>query len=201
MEGAGSVRLTLTRRDRLDHHVEVITQIPVELTALYGAFRRERHVDDALTPGHLGAFPAFDDRPMGLNPDLSRRVRAADGTAAYLVPGDGVVAIIDERTGGGSVIGIQQALDGTGISTSFRGTGRLQIDGLLPDGVDAITIVRRNSDEIGLQVPDHLYAAEVYAEAPEELPDVVRFNLDGREQRLRVPGADDEILSLRPPSP
>jgi hypothetical protein len=28
----------------------------------------------------------------------------------------------------------------------------------------------------------------------------VRFNVDGREQRLRVPGADDEVLSLRSPS-
>lgn len=134
---------------------------------------------------------------MGLNAELSRLVRAADGTAVYLVPGHHVVATI-ERGGSGSVLGLSQALDGTGISTSFRGTGRLQILGLLPDDVHVVTVARRNGDEIDGPVPDHLYSADVHASAPEELPAVVRFDLDGREQRLRVPGAD-EILSLRAP--
>jgi hypothetical protein len=35
-----------------------------------------------------------------LNPDLSRLVGAADGTTAQLVPGDGVLAIIERRGGG-----------------------------------------------------------------------------------------------------
>jgi hypothetical protein len=189
----------LTRRPHLEHHADVINQTPPELTAAYAAFRRERRAADVLNPGYVLAFAAFRDPEMGLNAELSRLVRAAaDGTAVYLVPGGDVVAII-ERGGSGSVLGLSQALDGTGISTSFRGTGRLQILGLLPDDVHMVTVARRNGDEIDVRVPDHLYSADIHASAPEELPAVVRFDLDGREQRLRVPGADDEILSLRAP--
>jgi hypothetical protein len=167
----------------------VINQIPADLRAAYLAFRRERRPDDALTP-HTRAFPALRDTQMGLNAELSRHVRAADGTTAHLVPGEGVLAII---------LGLFQALDGTGIGTRFRGTGRLQIVGLLPDGVHTVTVVRRNGDEIDVKVPDHLYAADVQATSPEELPAVVRFDLGGQERELRVPGADDEIISLRSP--
>jgi hypothetical protein len=147
------------------------------------AFRRERRAADVLNPGYVLAFAAFRDPELGLNAELSRLVRAADGTAVYLVPGDDVVAII-QRGGSGSVLGLSQALDGTGISTSFRGTSRLQIVGLLPDDVHMVSVARRNGDEIDVRVPDHLYSADVHASAPEELPAVVRFDLDGREQRL-----------------
>jgi hypothetical protein len=174
----------------------VINQIPADLMAAYGAFRRERRPDDALTP-HTRAFPALRDTQMGLNAELSRHVRAADGTTAHLVPGEGVLAIIER--GGGSVLGLFQALEGTGIGTRFRGTGRLQIVGLLPDGVHTVTVVRRNGDEIDVKVPEHLYAADVHATSPEELLAVVRFDLGGQERELRVPGADDDILSLRSP--
>lgn len=174
----------------------MINEIPAELRAAYGAFRRERRPDDALTP-HTRGFLALRDSQMGLNAELSRHVCAADGTTAHLVPGDGVLAIIER--GGGSVLGLFQALDGTGIGTSFRGTGRLQIVGLLPDGVHTVTVVRRNGDEMDVKVPEHLYAADVHATNPEALPAVVRFDLGGQERELRVPGADDEILSLRSP--
>ena len=177
----------------------MIDGVPPELMAAYRAFRRERRPDDGLDPGMLRAFPSFGDPRMGLNPAMSRRVLAADGTAAYLVPGDGVVALIDDW--GGSVLGIDQALDGTGIGTSFRGTGRLRVQGLLPDGVDAVRIVRRNGDEIRVTVSEHLYAADVHAATSKELPAEVLFSNRGRERRLRVPGADDEILRLRSPSP
>jgi hypothetical protein len=175
----------------------VINQIPADLRAAYRAFRRERRPDDALTP-QTRAFRALRDTQMGLNAELSRHVCAADGTTAHLVPGDGVLAMI-ERGGSGSVLGLFQALDGTGIGTRFRGTGRLQIVGLLPDGVQTVTVVRRNGDEIDVKVPEHLYAADVHATSPQELPAVVRFDLGGQERELRVPGADDEILSLRSP--
>jgi hypothetical protein len=147
----------LTRRAHLEHPADVINQTPPELTAGYAAFRRERRAADVLNPGYVLAFAAFRDPELGLNAELSRLVRAADGTAVYLVPGDDVVAII-QRGGSGSVLGLSQALDGTGISTSFRGTGRLQIVGLLPDDVHMVTVARRNGDEIDVRVPDHLFS-------------------------------------------
>jgi hypothetical protein len=191
--------LALDVADHLEHHADVIDGVPRELTAAYRAFRRAPRPDDGLDPGLLRAFPSFDDPRMGFNPAMSRRVLATDGAAAYLVPGDGVLALIDDW--GGSVLGIDQALDGTGIGTSFLGTGRVRVQGLLPDGIDAVRIVRRNGDEIHVPVSEHLYAADVHAATSEELPAEVLFSDRGRERRLRVPGADDEILRLRSPSP
>jgi hypothetical protein len=177
--------------------VAVLADIPLELRDAYSAFRRDRSHDDVLPAGTTDAFPAFGEPRFGLNADLSRLVRAADGTTAYLVPGDGVLAVIDR--GGGGVAGLHQALDGTSVGTSFRGTGRLQVLGLLPDGVDQVAVVRRNGDAIIVLVPDHLYAVDVHATVSGELPAEVRFVLGGRERRLRVPGADDEVLSMRSP--
>jgi hypothetical protein len=177
--------------------VAVLADIPLELREAYSAFRRDRSHDDVLPAGTTDAFPAFGEPRFGLNADLSRLVRAADGTTAHLVPGDGVLAVIDR--GGGGVAGLHQALDGTSVGTSFRRTGRLQVLGLLPDGVDQVAVVRRNGDAITVLVPDHLYAVDVHATVSGELPAEVRFVLGGRERRLRVPGADDEVLSMRSP--
>jgi hypothetical protein len=175
----------------------VLADIPLELRGAYSAFRRDRSRDDVLPAGTTDAFPAFGEPRFGLNADLSRLVRAADGTTAHLVPGDGVLAVIDR--GGGAVAGLRQALDGTSVGTSFRGTGRLQVLGLLPDGVDQVAVVRRNGEAITALVPDHLYAVDVHATVSDELPAEVRFVLGGRERRLHVPGADDEVLSMRSP--
>lgn len=102
----------------------VLADAPQELRDTYLAFRRDRRQDDVLGP-RAKNFPSFDEPTVGLNPDLSRLVRAADGTTAHLVPGDGVLAIIEHS--GGAVCGLKQALDGTTVGTSFRGTGRLRV--------------------------------------------------------------------------
>jgi hypothetical protein len=173
----------------------VLADAPQELRDTYSAFRRDRRRDDVLGP-RAKDFLSFNEPTFRLNPDLSRLVRAADGTTAHLVPGDGVLAIVEH---GGAVARLQQALDGTTVGTSFRGTGRLRVWGLLPDGVDEVTVVRRNGDPIIEPVSDHLYAVEVHATVPDELPAEVRFVLGGRERRLAVPGADDEVLHIGPP--
>jgi hypothetical protein len=174
----------------------MIIRVPDQLSSAYAAFRRERRPDDVLHPGHL-SLPSFREPAFALNPDLSRAVRAADGTTAYLVPGDGVLAVIDR--GGGGVAGLHQALDGTILGTSFRGTGRLQVLGVVPDGVREVVIERRNGDMISEPVNDHLYAVVVVATTPDELPDRVHLKLGDHERHLRVPGADDEVLTLRSP--
>jgi hypothetical protein len=147
--------------------VLVLADTLPELRDAYSAFRRERRRDDVLPAGTTDAFPAFGEPRFGLNADLSRLVRAADGTTAHLVPGEGVLAVIDR--GGGAVAGLHQALDGTSVGTRFRGTGRLQVLGLLPDGVDQVAVIRRNGAAITVPVPDHLYAVDVQATVPDEL--------------------------------
>jgi hypothetical protein len=169
------------------------------LRAAYAVFRRERSPADALPAAVVSGSLSAADPAWGLDADTSRVVRrAGDARAWYLVPGDGLLGCYDEH-GGGVVMGLEQALTGENVGSSFRGTERLQVSGLLPDGVTAVTVVRRNGDGVTVDVPDHVYAVDVSAATTEQLPSQVRYALGGREHRVRVPGADDEVLSFRSP--
>ncbi len=67
-------------------------------------------------------FPALDEPAFGLDASRSRRVRAVGAAEVVLVPGEGVVAVIDRGDGG--VAGVVQLLDGSAVGAAFRGTGR-----------------------------------------------------------------------------
>jgi hypothetical protein len=170
------------------------------LRAAYQVFRRERSPGDVLPPVLAQRSLSVADPAWGLDAELSRVVRrAGDGRPWFLVPGDDVVGFYDER-GSGFVLGLEQALTGENVGSSFRGTGRLEVTGLLPDGATDVMIMRRNGEGILMQIPDHVYCVTVVAATADQLPSEVRYALGGHEHRVSVPGADDGVLSWRSPN-
>lgn len=101
--------------------------------------------------------------------------------------------------GGGGVATLLEALSGADIRSSFRGTGRLLVVGVVPDSFTQVAIRRRDGSSIPVTVVDNVYAVEVVATTAGELPDVVRWTSDGVAGALPVPGADEEILRLHVP--
>lgn len=175
----------------------MIREVPEELRAGYAVFRRSRRPPDELTTRHARA-PQLSEAAYGLNPSLSRAARTSSGTVVMLVPGDGLLAELWD--GGLSVGSIEQALGGESVGTSFRGTGRLQVFGVLPDGVDEVLVTRRSGKSVRLEVPDHAYEVEMVGATVHELPWRVEFRLGGHVRRLDIPGADPEVMIFRGPA-
>lgn len=172
----------------------MIREIPEELRAACSVFRRARSPRDELTTRQSCAQP-FAEEAFGLNPSLARAARTASGVVVMLVPGAGLLA--DLWSGGGGVGAIEQFVRGETVGTFFRGTGRLQVTGVVPDGVEEVVVTRRNGTSVRLQVPEHAYEVEMTATTIGELPWQVEFRLGGRQCRAGVPGSDPEILRRR----
>ena len=176
----------------------MIDKVPVELLRAFNAFRRAAEPYDAAPPTVAGSV-ALAEPSWGLNPALSRVVRTNDPTRRFfLVPGDGVLGFYEEG-GAGAVLSVDQAVTGQTVGSAFRGTGRLEVSGLLPDGVDQVTITRRNGQTIEASVPDHVYAVIIDARTADTLPANVRYLLNDGVRISPVPGADEEFLTLRSP--
>jgi len=114
------------------------------------------------------------------------------------VPGDGVLGFY-EQAGAGAVLSIDRAVSGESVGSAFRGTGRLEVWGLLPDGADRVTITRRNGQTIEASVSDHVYAVIIEARTADTLPANVRYLLNDGARINPVPGADEEFLTLWSP--
>ncbi len=133
----------------------------------------------------------------GLNPALSRMVRTSEpARPMFLVPGDGLLGVY-EPGGSGGVLPFDRAVTGESVGSAFRGTGRIEVSGLLPDTVGHVAVVRRNGEVIETSVPENVYAVMVDAGTADALPSHIRFVLDGEERVIAVPGADEEVLTLR----
>lgn len=175
---------------------EKIEDVPAQLRAACAVFRRAPSEDDAL-PADLLELVESRDAPFGLNPALPRRVRASGSARhVHLVPGNGLLA--QHGAGGDSVVSTEQALSGENGGTAFRGTGRLEVFALMPDGVTNVSIVRRDGRVIPVAIDDHAFAVTVEATSPTELPYEVVYVLDGARRSWRVPGADDEGSACAP---
>jgi hypothetical protein len=178
----------------------VIHGVPVELLRTFSAFRRAAEPEDVAPPPMVVRSVGLAEPRWGLNPALGRVVRTEDPTRRFfLVPGDGLLGFYDEQ-GNGAVLPVDHAVTGQSVGSAFRGAGRLEVSGLLPDGVDQVTITRRNGQTIEASVPDHVYAVIIDVRTADALPANVRFLLNDGVRINRVPGADEEFLTLRSPA-
>jgi len=114
----------------------------------------------------------------------------------YVVPGTHAIGCYDDR-GSGGTFDLATTMAGGSITTSFRGTGRLLITGLVPDHLTDLRLVRRNGSTVAVDTHDNLYAILASARTVEQLPDHIQFVLDDHQHFVDVPGADDQILTLR----
>jgi len=173
-----------------------VARVPVDVTEGLSAFARARRASDVL-PAAVRNVIASQSR-FGENPDLSRAVVTTRGRNQYLVPGDGVIGLYDE-TGGGAVTDARSALGGELVGTEMctgAGAGLIVI-GLLPVDASDAAVTLRNGSRLPLLTSEGVYDVALDVRSAAELPDRVEFTLAGERRSVAVPGATDDVLTVR----
>ncbi len=109
----------------------VIEAAANELLAAFSAFRRSANQADS-APQEVVRSVALGEPSWGLSPALSRMVRTSEpARPMFLVPGDGLLGVY-EPGGSGGVLSFDQTVTGGCVGSAFRGSGRIEVSGLLP---------------------------------------------------------------------
>jgi len=136
----------------------------IESTAKQAAsvLERSRHTGDAMPEEVAERIDA--EARFGMNPGLARRAIASPASSLYLVPANGHVCAA-LTVGDGATVSCPETADlAAGRSSAATVTldgGAIAIYGLVPDGVDTVTV---NTSHEGLevaQVVDNAYLAVV----------------------------------------
>ena len=143
--------------------------------------RRARSSDDALPPrwGQDLTGDGGDEEHFGANPALSRRT----GPGVWLVPGDGFVCVANTTPDdGGMGLGCATPEDvdrGLLAPSDVDANGNGVVTGVVPDGVDRVTLVDRDGSTRTAAVDRNTYRAAIDAKIKE-----VRFT--GADGGVRV---------------
>jgi hypothetical protein len=172
-----------------------VTRVPVEVGERLSAFGRARRTSDALPAAvrtTIAAQPQY-----GENPALSRAVVTARGRTQYLVPGDGTVGLYD-RGGGGATVDARSALEGEMVMTELCTGGRgLVVTGLLPADASDAAVVLRGGSRVPLRAIESVYDVALDVRSASGLPDRVEFTVAGELRSVAVPGASEDVLTMR----
>jgi len=175
-----------------------LAQAPDPALNQMAVFRRPRGQQDAL-PVLAARSLAAKPVSFGENPALSRVVRLPSGSR-YLVPGRGVVNFMT-AWGSGGAAAISDVVSGqvvvTEVCSGNLRSGQFRVVGLLPDDASDAGVILRNGKRIDLSVIDNAYELVLSPATADELPAKVVFRIGTARQEVPVPGADDEILTLR----
>ena len=140
----------------------MVEAVADELLAAFSVFRRAANPADS-APQEVVRSVELGEPSWGLNPALSRMVRTSEpARPMFLVPGDGLLGVY-EPGGSGGVLSVDHAVTGENVGSAFRGTGRIEVSGLLPDTVGHVAVIRRNGEVIETSVPENVYAVIVDA--------------------------------------
>jgi hypothetical protein len=166
------------------------------LQEAFPVFARPKTLSDALSDHLVSVVERSLDRFPDLDPDKSRLVTPPNAFIDYyLVAGRTALAQFDPR-GSGGITHVAHAASGRSVGTSFRGTGRVEVNGLLPiDAADA-RIVLCDGRSLRAQAPFGCYSVLVTFRQAGDLPATLDFTKAGQPISLRIPGADDELLTL-----
>ena len=136
-------------------------------TAQLGILRRPRDGSDVLPSGLVTEVTNTPgDGGYGLNPSLSRRALGASGGIAWLVPGNGNLCL-EVRfpvAGGGGVCGPNAEFSsGREIAIGFSAQAPTVqgVAGVVPDGVDRVTITPMTGQELVTPVEGNVYNTEI----------------------------------------
>jgi hypothetical protein len=162
-----------------------VSTIPAADSADFGILREAQGWDDA--------FGTADETPAGANPELARSVpapRSALSTGRiWVVPGDDAIClrVLDPSDGDGWVCATAADADSGQLIGALRSspddTGPAFVHGLVPDGVDEVTVTGPDGSTTTLPVTDNVYATTLPA-----TPATVTFTLsDGQEVLVDVP--------------
>jgi hypothetical protein len=158
-----------------------VQSIEPEQAGEIGELRRSRTTDDALPPrwGATLTDDGSDESHWGANPALSRRT----GPGVWIVPGDGYVCVANTAPDdGGMGLGCATPDDvdrGLLAPSDVDANGNGVVTGVVPDGVDRVTLVDRDGSTRSADVDRNTYRAAIDANLKE-----VRFT--GADGGVRV---------------
>jgi hypothetical protein len=132
-----------------------------------GVFRRGARSDDRPT-----AVDATYARSNGINLSQARRVRP---TGTFVAPGQGVTCVIDAN--GAAVCTPDEAVGKDFLTQTCGeiGAGVVAVTGLVPDGINAVTIRRKDGSALNASVTANYLDARVPVVAEGEVPTAVEY--------------------------
>jgi hypothetical protein len=142
--------------------VPQVTTVEAEARAAMEVLDEARAASDAM-PADVAE--AIDEHAkFGMNPGLSRKSIETISSAVYVIPADGYVCY-SLTVGDGASIGCAETDDvaagKVGATTVTLPAGGIAIYGIVPDGVDSVTVHTGTSDETVVEVTDNAYFTAV----------------------------------------
>ena len=172
-----------------------VARLPAEIAERLSAFKRARRASDALPAAvrdTIAGQPQF-----GENPALSRAVVTARGRQQYLVPGDGTIGLYD-AAGAGATTYARSAVDGSFVMSEMcTGGPGLVVTGLLPADASDAAVVLRSGSQVPLRASEGVYDVALDVRSADDLPDHVEFTVAGERRSVPVPGATEDVLTMR----
>jgi hypothetical protein len=122
----------------------------------------------------------------GTNPNLSRRAVANGDYAVFVVPANDAVCLHTvsgeaPASAGGTCGDAAEATNGSVVMAGTTESG-VRIAGLVPDGVDHVTIALANGGRVETDVVENVYTAVV-----DRSVEAVKFSLAGMETTVPTP--------------
>jgi len=156
--------------------VSQISSVAPDQAAAIGLLARPLGPGDAMTDAMVasqssgGLVSAY-----GINPALARRAGGLADGGAWVIPGNGAICFaaygnaggVADANGGESCDTASDAIAGheAMIASSQRAPGWLLVAGLVPDGVQSVTLTFADGSDETLPVSDNVYLTELQASA------------------------------------
>ena len=130
-----------------------VTAIPEEASEAVAVLDRSRESGDAL-PAEV-AEKVDEEAPFGANPDLSRRAIGSLSNSVYVVPADDHVCVA-LTLGEGANMSCPETDDlaagQAGPTTVLLEGGSIAVYGVVPDGVDSVTVQTSGSGAVDAEI-------------------------------------------------
>jgi hypothetical protein len=139
-----------------------------EAKRAFGVLRRARRAEDEMGPAARGVT---DEGSLGrhhnVDPAEARRVAPAARTKVWVAPGDGSICLLNLPSGADgaatSCTPVDDAENGEGVVTVSYSKDQVDIFGIVPDGVDTVTLELADGTTQRLRVRDNVYFASAAA--------------------------------------
>ena len=140
--------------------------IPPDQSADLAILRRPRVASDALSQAQASDYTNTPDAAYGPNPALSRRAEGFTAGAAFLIPGNGNIcfeAHFPVAGGGGTCGSDSEYPAGRVMIFGFNESapGLIGVAGVVPDGVNMVTVTPANGPVQTLPVHENVYMTEI----------------------------------------
>jgi hypothetical protein len=124
-----------------------------QLAESFAVLRRRRTASDVLEAARFG-----DGNPAGANAALARRAVSSGGDSIFVVPANAGVCLVSGTYSGCTSSDAAQRGYSVGMAATRSG---VQITGLVPDGVQSVTVNLANGDTATTTVADNVYSIGV----------------------------------------